>query len=138
VSQIILVTGGSRSGKSAYSQKLAESMPGPRTFIATGLPIDDEMRDRICRHQEARSKHEWTTIEEPLNLQRALSRAQDSNVLLVDCLTLWINNLMYEAEKSGVKLTETDISQHCEKVIAACEIAELIPAIVAASWRWPQ
>ena len=120
--QIILVTGGSRSGKSAYSQKLAESMPGPRAFIATGLPIDDEMRDRIRLHQEARNKHDWTTIEEPLNLQRALSGAQDSNVLLVDCLTLWINNLMYEAEKSGVKLTENDISLNCENVINACRM----------------
>ena len=120
MSQIILVTGGSRSGKSAYSQKLAESMPGPRTFIATGLPIDDEMRERIRRHRDARRLRDWATIEEPVDLRGAISRDPGANVMIVDCLTLWINNLMYEAEKANVTLSENDIADRCQQVIEAC------------------
>lgn len=118
--EIILVTGGSRSGKSAYAQRLAESIPGPRVFVATGLPIDDEMRDRIRKHQEARKVRNWQTLEEPLDLSAAIGKASNARCILVDCLTLWINNLMYQGEQAGVTVSESDIHRHCHQLLAAC------------------
>jgi adenosylcobinamide kinase/adenosylcobinamide-phosphate guanylyltransferase len=117
---VILVTGGSRSGKSAYAQKLAESLPGARAFVATAPLIDEEMRDRVLRHQKARAGSAgWSTIEEPVALARALGDARRFDVLLVDCLTLWINNLMFEAEKQGRKIEEEEIEQLCRELLNA-------------------
>ena len=101
MSKIILITGGSRSGKSAFAQRLAEALPGPRAFVATCPVIDPEMNDRIRRHQEARSLAEWQTFEEPLDLAAACRGAAALPVILVDCLTLWVNNVMYAAAQQG-------------------------------------
>ncbi len=119
--KIVFVTGGSRSGKSAYAQKMAESLPGLRAFIATSPVIDDEMRERIRRHQDARSRSRWHTIEEPLNIQDAIDNAHGFAVLVVDCLTLWVNNLQYEAEKNARRISESDIVSECRGLIAACK-----------------
>ena len=86
-----LVLGGARSGKSRYAESLF-STPGPRTYIATAQAFDDEMHDRIAAHRTDRAAAGWTTIEEPLDLPGALRRA-DAPVL-VDCLTLWVSNLL--------------------------------------------
>jgi adenosylcobinamide kinase/adenosylcobinamide-phosphate guanylyltransferase len=118
--QIVLVTGGGRSGKSAYAQKMAESLPGSRAFIATCPAIDDEIRERIRKHQDARRERGWKTIEELLDIQSAICNTHDFAILVVDCLTLWINNLHYEAEKSGNKISESEISLECRKLVAAC------------------
>ncbi|MFH0938108.1 MAG: bifunctional adenosylcobinamide kinase/adenosylcobinamide-phosphate guanylyltransferase [Planctomycetota bacterium] len=117
---IVLVTGGSRSGKSAYAQKLGESLPGPRVFIATCPILDDEMRERIRKHQQARASNDWQTIEETINLADAVCGAKASRVVLVDCLTLWINNLMYEAQLTGSSVTEEDIARRCYEVLTTC------------------
>jgi adenosylcobinamide kinase/adenosylcobinamide-phosphate guanylyltransferase len=119
--RIILVTGGSRSGKSAYAQKQAESLPGSRAFIATCPVIDDEMRERIRKHQEARRGKGWDTIEEPLNVANVICDAQHYSALVVDCLTLWINNLLYEAEIAGRNINEAEIALECQRLISACE-----------------
>lgn len=119
MARIVLVTGGSRSGKSAHAQKLAESLPGPRTFVATCPAIDREMRERVRQHRRARRAAQWRTIEEPLDLPDALHRTK-RGVVLVDCVTLWINNLLYEAERSGKTVSESQIARHCRKVLATC------------------
>jgi adenosylcobinamide kinase/adenosylcobinamide-phosphate guanylyltransferase len=119
MSRLILVTGGSRSGKSGFGQNLAESLPGARAFVATCPVIDAEMNERIRRHQEERSGRGWITIEEPLDLPSALDRARRQPVVLVDCLTLWINNAMYAAEQQGAEVTETDIARRARAVIDA-------------------
>jgi len=120
MARIVLVTGGSRSGKSAYAQKLAERLPGRRAFVATCPPIDEEMKARIRRHQEARRGSDWQTIEEPIDLMSAVRGAQGYEVLLIDCLTLWVNNLMYEAEKAGQQVEEAEIEKQCRDLLAAC------------------
>ncbi len=121
MARVILVTGGSRSGKSAYAQKLAESLPGARAFVATAPIIDEEMRERVQRHQKARERSAgWNTIEEPVHLARALTEAGRFDVLLVDCLTLWINNVMYEAEKQSQTIEEEGIERLCGEVLDAC------------------
>jgi adenosylcobinamide kinase/adenosylcobinamide-phosphate guanylyltransferase len=98
---------------------MAEALPGPRAFIATCPVIDPEMNDRIVRHQAARSGRDWATIEEPLDLPAAFCRAKAQPVVLVDCLTLWINNVLFEAEQRGASISEAEISEHCRPVIDA-------------------
>jgi len=119
MSRLILVTGGSRSGKSAFGQTLAESLPGPRAFVATCPVIDPEMNERIRRHREARAGRGWETLEEPLELAEAFRRAAGHAVVLVDCLTLWINNAMYAAEQTGAELSEDDIARRARAVLDA-------------------
>jgi adenosylcobinamide kinase/adenosylcobinamide-phosphate guanylyltransferase len=120
MARIILVTGGSRSGKSAYAQQIAEDRPAPRTYIATAPVIDDEMRERVRKHREARGKNRWRTVEETVDLAGSLRGAADSGVLLVDCLTLWVNNLLFEAEKRREVLTEESVIRECGTVLEAC------------------
>ena len=66
-SKLILILGGTRSGKSAFALKLAESMKGKKAYLATGEPLDDEMTERIKKHKKERGNN-WTTIEEPINI----------------------------------------------------------------------
>jgi adenosylcobinamide kinase/adenosylcobinamide-phosphate guanylyltransferase len=115
--KLILVTGGTRSGKSGFAQNLAESQIGPRYFIATCPNVDPEMDDRIRRHQQARIDRDWLTIEEEVDLVGIFSRMQDSHVCLIDCLTLWVNNLLFREEQSGRILTEQLMQNHCEAFI---------------------
>jgi len=96
--RLALILGGAKSGKSAYAQALAESCPTPRLYVATAEARDAEMAARIARHQADRGA-EWHTCEEPLDLVRALTEnAGRHGVLLVDCLTLWLSNLLLQAE----------------------------------------
>ncbi len=91
----VLVLGGARSGKSAFAQSLAEGAASERLYLATAAAGDAEMAERIARHQADRGAG-WTTLEEPLALAEALAvRARPGFVVLVDCLTLWLSNLMF-------------------------------------------
>ena len=94
---IILVTGGCRSGKSAHALSLADGLDvDRRCFLATCVPGDEEMRDRVARHQQDRGP-EWETIECPLDISGAIRQtAAKDTVVLVDCLTLWMNNILAE------------------------------------------
>jgi adenosylcobinamide kinase/adenosylcobinamide-phosphate guanylyltransferase len=87
---ITLVLGGARSGKSRYAEQLFTGDAAP-FYIATGQALDDEMRERIAHHRERRDPR-WQTIEEPLDLAGALRTC--GGPVLVDCLTLWVGNLM--------------------------------------------
>lgn len=99
--KIVLVTGGARSGKSAFSERLVRENSSRHVYIATCPVLDDEMRGRVKLHRERRRGYQWITIEEQLDLAGALKRAQEENAdgVLIDCLTLWINNLMYHLPK---------------------------------------
>lgn len=89
-----LILGGARSGKSSLAQTMASRTAHDVTIVATALPADDEMRSRIARHQADRPDH-WRLIEEPLELGDCLRGLNDSkNVVLVDCLTLWLTQLL--------------------------------------------
>jgi adenosylcobinamide kinase/adenosylcobinamide-phosphate guanylyltransferase len=93
--EIVLVIGGCRSGKSAYALQTAEKITGDRRiFIATCMPQDDEMAQRVAKHQKERSKN-WLTVEAPLGLPKAiLENSSKADVILIDCLTLWVSNLL--------------------------------------------
>jgi adenosylcobinamide kinase/adenosylcobinamide-phosphate guanylyltransferase len=122
MARVILVTGGSRSGKSSYAQRIGEGLDGPRAFVATCPVLDDEMAERVRKHQLERQSSDWKTLEETVDLAGALRGARDSyKVVLVDCLSLWINNLMHEAQVEGEGLTEDDIAHRCRELLDACD-----------------
>jgi len=91
---LTLVLGGARSGKSAYARGLVEASGLVPVYLATAEALDAEMAERIRRHQAERDKA-WTTIEEPLALAASLRQVSaPDRAVLVDCLTLWLSNLM--------------------------------------------
>jgi adenosylcobinamide kinase/adenosylcobinamide-phosphate guanylyltransferase len=101
----LLVLGGARSGKSAYAQRLAEAHVPDRLYLATAAAGDEEMAARIARHRADRGQG-WTTLEEPLEITAALlTHAQPSRVVVVDCLTLWLSNLMLAGRDPGPAVT---------------------------------
>lgn len=92
LSHLTLVLGGARSGKSRHAEALITAHPPPWTYIATAEALDEEMRQRIAEHRARRGK-DWRTLEAPLDLADALAQAGERPIL-VDCLTLWLSNLM--------------------------------------------
>ncbi|WP_411385384.1 bifunctional adenosylcobinamide kinase/adenosylcobinamide-phosphate guanylyltransferase [Pseudomonas sp. MPB03] len=89
-----LILGGARSGKSRLAEKLATDSQLPVTYIATSQPLDGEMNERIAQHRTRRPA-EWALVEQPLALARVLQEnATSDRCLLVDCLTLWLTNLL--------------------------------------------
>lgn len=133
MAEIILVTGGSRSGKSTFAQQLAESISETRIYLATCPVVDGEMADRIEKHRRDRQDRRWHTIEEEIDLVGTLGQVawegsgkgagetegQRQGVILVDCLTLWINNLLYQAERRGASLSEDEIVAASQEVLQA-------------------
>jgi adenosylcobinamide kinase/adenosylcobinamide-phosphate guanylyltransferase len=91
-SQLTLVLGGARSGKSRHAEALIAAFPPPWVYVATAEPLDDEMRARIAEHRARRSA-DWRTLEAPRDLAGALG-TNAGGAVLVDCLTLWLSNLM--------------------------------------------
>ena len=90
----LFVIGGARSGKSRYAQARAEAAGGDPVFVATAEAFDDEMRDRIARHKADRDAR-WSTVEAPRELPAAIDALSGGEaVVLVDCLTLWVSNLL--------------------------------------------
>lgn len=117
MNKIILISGGARSGKSAYAQKRAESLQGARVFVATSPRIDAEMDERIDKHIQDRQGKGWQTIEEELDLAGAISSNTQANVILVDCLTLWINNILFKNSEKTSSISEKDIEILCSDVL---------------------
>ncbi|MBA2126744.1 bifunctional adenosylcobinamide kinase/adenosylcobinamide-phosphate guanylyltransferase [Hyphomicrobium methylovorum] len=91
---LTLVLGGARSGKSTHAERLLTALPPPWAYVATAEAFDDEMRDRIATHR-ARRGAGWQQFEVPLDLADALANQTASLPCLVDCLTLWLSNLMH-------------------------------------------
>ena len=90
----LFVIGGARSGKSSFAESWVTSRPGPKLYVATAQARDSEMADRIARHKERRGAG-WRTLEAPLDVVGALSSYDSGGVsVLLDCLTLWLSNLM--------------------------------------------
>ena len=91
--RLTLVLGGARSGKSRYAESIVMGLPPPWIYVATAEPLDDEMLARIAEHR-ARRGSDWRSIEAPRDLAGALSEMPAGAAVLVDCLTLWLSNLM--------------------------------------------
>jgi adenosylcobinamide kinase / adenosylcobinamide-phosphate guanylyltransferase len=95
----VLMNCGARSGKSSLAVTLAARDGADVVFLATGQPGDDEMAARIARHRAERPPH-WTTVEEPVRLVEAIGAVEPSACLIVDCLSLWVANLL-ESESAA-------------------------------------
>jgi adenosylcobinamide kinase/adenosylcobinamide-phosphate guanylyltransferase len=106
-SRVIVVGGGVRSGKSSFALELANRLGKRRAFIATATAFDDEMKARIERHREER-RGDFTTVEEPVELAAALDALPDCDVVVVDCLTLWLSNLLLHQESADKILERVD------------------------------
>jgi len=115
--RVALILGGARSGKSRYGLGLAARCPAPRLFVATCEPRDAEMEARIAAHQRERGS-DWITEEVPLELAATLDAAQDSyGVILVDCLTMWVSNLLLQdgIPKGGIQTTCENLVESLQK-----------------------
>jgi adenosylcobinamide kinase/adenosylcobinamide-phosphate guanylyltransferase len=110
----LLVLGGARSGKSRYGQQRIEQAKGSLAYIATAQALDAEMEARIARHRADRGPR-WHTLEAPLDLPRAIAEAsRQHGAILVDCLTLWLTNLLladHDLDKAGDALVGS--VEHC-------------------------
>ena len=127
VPRLILILGGARSGKSAFAERLASSSGRPVAFIATATADDNEMRERIARHRASRPNG-WYTLEEPLDLARAVRRAGElADVLLLDCVTLWLGNVLLQESGQREKDDEGEVELHAtgrlfdERALKECE-----------------
>jgi len=106
MAELIFVTGGARSGKSAYAQQRVEAIPGELLYVATGTAGDDEMATRIAKHQQQRGER-WATLEEPCDvLTRLPEAAAGKSGVLFDCVTLWLSNLMLRGDDDEAILAE--------------------------------
>jgi adenosylcobinamide kinase / adenosylcobinamide-phosphate guanylyltransferase len=90
---LVVLLGGARSGKSVLALRLAERASAPVVFLATGEAGDEEMADRIARHRHERPAS-WSTVEEPVELERSVAAVDGEATLIVDCLSLWVSNLI--------------------------------------------
>jgi adenosylcobinamide kinase/adenosylcobinamide-phosphate guanylyltransferase len=116
----LFVLGGARSGKSRYAQGRLEALPGKLAFIATAEAADAEMAERIARHRADRGPR-WIAHEAPLDLAGAIERMQgEADAILVDCLTLWLSNLMhFEHDLEAAMLS-------LEAAVRACRVPTIL------------
>lgn len=105
---LTFVLGGARSGKSSCAERLVEAHPAPWCYIATAQAVDDEMRERIAYHRSRRDGR-WTTLDAPLGLADAITAAPEGQPLLLDCLTIWLTNVM---------LAGRDVERECLHLVA--------------------
>jgi adenosylcobinamide kinase/adenosylcobinamide-phosphate guanylyltransferase len=114
-----LVLGGARSGKSAMAERLVRAAGGAATYIATAQAWDEEMAARIAQHRSDRGEG-WLTVEAPLDLPRALAEsARPGRAVLIDCLTLWLSNLMLDGRDIDAAAAELEAAARA----APCPVA---------------
>jgi adenosylcobinamide kinase / adenosylcobinamide-phosphate guanylyltransferase len=116
-----LIVGGARSGKSSFALRKANELPAQRVFIATAVPIDEEMEERIRKHREERSRN-FLTVEAPYDLTGALKKIADdrlTNTVVVDCLTVWLGNLFHTFKEDERKI-DAEIERFIE-TIGSCD-----------------
>jgi adenosylcobinamide kinase/adenosylcobinamide-phosphate guanylyltransferase len=120
---IVLIGGGSRSGKSRYALDIARGRGNRLGFIATAQPFDDEMRERILLHRQERGE-DFTTIEEPIALASVIHRhSSEFDAIVVDCLTLWLSNIATsDIEPATAKLIEASLASLAQVILVTNEV----------------
>ena len=121
---LTLVLGGAHSGKSRYAEWLITAYPQPWIYVATAEARDDEMAERIAAHR-ARRDAGWQTVEAPHDLAAALEAAPAGAAMLVDCLTLWLSNLMqpgFDIEAQTARLQEALAGRAGPTVLVSNEV----------------
>ena len=119
------VTGGQACGKSIFAQQQAERFEYDRTYIATARIWDNEIEEKVNRHIEQRGNR-FKTIEEPMDLRGAIEKAaENSRVILVDCLTMWVNNVIVDELEEGVEKRLKDLVEELKR-LSGREFLEVI------------
>ena len=122
--RLALVLGGASSGKSAYAEGIVATTGRPRAYLATAEAWDDEMRDRIRRHREARGPL-WRTLEAPLDAAGALAAIPPGEAVLLDCATLWLTNVMLagrDVEAEEMRLCAALLARTSPVVVVSNEV----------------
>ncbi len=122
-SQLTLVLGGIRSGKSAFAEKLVRDLDRPTLYVATGQPTDPDMERRISLHRERRPGN-WTTLEEPIDLAGGLKSALDlrpaPEAVLVDSVDHWVSNVLLRHENDSADEVESLVLSAVDSALEAC------------------
>lgn len=127
MAKIILVTGGARSGKSSFAEKMCENIGTEIAYIATAIPFDDGMLDRIKKHREQRPS-EWETFEISRNIDKNIKDISlKKDTVLLDCITVLVNNIMFEEDVNWDNCSHDVIDEIEEKI--KVEIKALIEAV---------
>lgn len=129
-SKIILVTGGARSGKSAFAERYAAALPGRHAYVATARIFDEEMAQRIAIHRKRRPSS-WQTWEIPQDLPETMERlCQSSDVVLVDCLTLYFSNYLFAHDGEDDEAIIDGALAELQAVLAAFRQASVTAVLV--------
>jgi len=123
-SSLTLLVGGARSGKSKIGAAMVETWNGRAGVIATAEALDEEMAERIERHRSSRSD-DWLVVEEPIDLERALTEFDAGTAVLIDCLTLWVSNLM------GMGVEHAEIERRAAAAAAAAAARPALTVVVS-------
>jgi len=119
--QLTLVLGGAASGKSTFAENLCFQQDRPRVYIATAQAFDDEMRAKISDHRSQRGP-DWLTVEAPLDVASALSNCTSGQIVLLDCATLWLSNML---------LADQDVTTAIDILLAALSTCPAIVIVVS-------
>lgn len=114
---MILFLGGAKSGKTRQALARSETYPGPRVYLATAEALDDEMVRRIKNHQAERGP-QWRTVEAPLEPEAAIAALGDGSPVMLDCVTLWLNNLLGQFEEIDIKYVIMRVERLAEAAAA--------------------
>lgn len=128
MSSITLITGGARSGKSSYALRLAEEIGKPVTFLATAQALDEEMSARIQKHRAERPAH-WETLEVPFGIASCVGQIH-SEVVILDCITLLVTNLMMQYVKDDL------VDEEPYMLAVQKDIQELVAALHDQNREW--
>ena len=129
--RIILVTGGARSGKSSFAEKLALKLGGGRAaYIATAQIFDDEMNFRVKLHRERRGDN-WTTFEAPFAAEEKISAAKNFRAILFDCVTLYVSNFICAAKLDDEKFLYDELRGRIQKLIDAAKNSDAVIIFVS-------
>jgi len=113
--KIVMVTGGQSCGKSTFAQKTAENISGKRVYVATAQAFDEEMEIKIQKHIEER-EDKFDTIEEPLELDQAILKTKEYDVVLLDCLTMWTSNIILNNENNEEAAVEKYLNNFLKSI----------------------
>lgn len=124
---LTFIIGAARSGKSAYAVELATKLGAPTLYVATAEAIDSEMRARICRHRADRPRT-WRTLEAPLDFaHRIASEADPGSTVIIDCLTVWLGNLLQQHVRDANAPKESEIERARRQALAELELVCRLP-----------
>ncbi len=129
MAKIILISGGARSGKSNFAEQCALNTTGAWLYLATCPTTQDpEMVERIAEHKKGRQGRGWQTKEEEIRLAATLTALPSPTNILIDCLTMWISNLLLASDG---RLSEIEITERCGKLLNACRLRTGIHIMVS-------